>query len=78
MVGSIGKDTFGEIMVKKTQEDGLNCKYYIDEKSKTGYCCVLVTNNGKNRSLCAYLGAANNLKVIFQCSTRSSFINNNF
>ena len=50
-------------MKKKAIEESLDCIYFEDENDRTGYCCVMLTSEGKNRSLCAYLGAANNLKV---------------
>ena len=50
-------------MQQEAIKDKINCVYRIDENEKTGYCCVLVTDKGKARSLVAYLGAANHMKV---------------
>lgn len=58
-MGCIGKDKFGEIMEAKMKEIGVNVVYkYVDTES-TGTCAVCVTCTGTNRSLVAYLGAAN-------------------
>nr|AYV89096.1 adenosine kinase 1-like [Tetranychus truncatus] len=61
-MGCIGKDEFGDRMQQEAIKDKLTCVYRIDENEKTGYCCVLISNNGKTRSLVAYLGAANHMK----------------
>lgn len=58
-VGCIGKDKYGEILEKKSTEAGVKVAYQYHEKEPTGTCAVLVTDSGKNRSLCAYLAAAN-------------------
>lgn len=55
-VGSVGNDYFGKIMEKKAKTDGVHVKYQVVEEAQTGTCAVLVNNNGKWRSLCAYLG----------------------
>uniref|UniRef100_A0A1B6J821 Adenosine kinase n=1 Tax=Homalodisca liturata TaxID=320908 RepID=A0A1B6J821_9HEMI len=57
--GCIGRDEFGEILVKKATEDGVDVQYQYNEKQPTGTCAVLITNNGTQRSLCANLAAAN-------------------
>lgn len=56
--GCIGKDEFGDMMTKKAQEDGVTTCYSIDETVPTGTCAVCLTDQGKNRSLCAFLGAS--------------------
>lgn len=61
-MGCIGKDEFGNRMQQEAIKDKINCIYRIDDNEKTGYCCVLVTDKGKARSLVAYLGAANHMK----------------
>ncbi|RWS30638.1 adenosine kinase-like protein [Leptotrombidium deliense] len=61
-MGCIGIDEFGRCMETKATEDGVNCVYMKDQSAKTGHCAVMITDNGKNRSLCAFLGAANNFK----------------
>lgn len=55
-VGSCGNDYFGKIMEKKAKGDGVLVKYQMVDGVNTGTCAVLVNNNGKYRSLCAYLG----------------------
>jgi len=59
-VGCIGKDRFGDIMLKKCQDEGLTVPFMISETVPTGTCGVLVT--GIQRSLVANLGAANAFK----------------
>lgn len=56
-MGCIGDDKFGKILAEKTRNIGVNVQYQIHEKEPTGTCAVLLTDN--NRSLCAYLAAAN-------------------
>ena len=56
LVGSVGNDYFGKIMAEKAKGDGVNVRYQIVDDAATGTCAVLVNNNGKFRSLCAYLG----------------------
>ncbi len=55
-IGAVGNDYFGRIMEKKARNDGVNAKYQVIDDAKTGTCAVLLTDNGKCRSLCAYLG----------------------
>lgn len=54
--GSVGDDYFGKIMEKKAKSDGVCVRYQVVDDAQTGTCAVLVNNNGKYRSLCAYLG----------------------
>lgn len=54
-------------MKQEARKDGLHGAYLEDESAKTGTCCVMITDKGKNRSLVAYLGAANNMKVSWEC-----------
>lgn len=56
--GCIGDDGFGAKMRTKVDEDGVLACYMIEPKVPTGTCACLLTNNGKYRSLCAYLGAS--------------------
>jgi len=59
-MGCIGKDDkFGKILEERAQAAGVNVKYQYTDKEPTGTCAVLITDGGKNRSLCAYLAAAN-------------------
>ncbi|KAG9509939.1 Adenosine kinase [Fragariocoptes setiger] len=56
--GGVGKDEFGDLMAKKAQADGVETHYMITDSTPTGTCAVLLTEGGKNRSLCAFLGAS--------------------
>lgn len=56
-VGCIARDKFGEILESKVREAGVNAAYMYTDKEPTGTCAVCVT--GHNRSLVAYLAAAN-------------------
>uniref|UniRef100_T1ITF3 Adenosine kinase n=1 Tax=Strigamia maritima TaxID=126957 RepID=T1ITF3_STRMM len=56
-VGCIGIDKFGERLQSVVKAAGVNAQYMHHPTESTGKCAVLVT--GFNRSLCAYLGAAN-------------------
>lgn len=61
-MGCVGDDKFGRLMGEKARADGVDTLYMITNEEKTGTCAVAVTDNGTNRSLCAYLGAANLFK----------------
>lgn len=56
--GCIGNDEFGSLMARKAKEDGVITDYSISETDPTGTCAVCLTDQGKNRSLCAFLGAS--------------------
>lgn len=56
--GCISDDEFGSLMSKKAQEDGVIVNYSICKTEPTGTCAVCLTEQGKNRSLCAFLGAS--------------------
>lgn len=56
--GCIGEDEFGSLMSRKANEDGVTTNYSITSSEPTGTCAVCLTENGKNRSLCAFLGAS--------------------
>ncbi|CAL1297681.1 unnamed protein product [Larinioides sclopetarius] len=58
-MGCIGKDKFGEILESKAKEAGVLVSYQYHETLPTGTCAVAITDQGANRSLCAYLSAAN-------------------
>lgn len=45
-------------MSKKANEDGVIVRYSVCETVPTGTCAVCLTDQGKNRSLCAFLGAS--------------------
>ncbi|XP_073437146.1 adenosine kinase isoform X3 [Dendrobates tinctorius] len=55
--GCIGKDKFGEILKKKTEEVHVDARYYEQSEQPTGTCAACIT--GDNRSLVANLAAAN-------------------
>ncbi|XP_056387237.1 adenosine kinase isoform X1 [Hyla sarda] len=55
--GCIGKDKFGEILKKKTEEAHVDARYYEQSEQPTGTCAACIT--GDNRSLVANLAAAN-------------------
>lgn len=57
--GCIGKDKYGQILEEKTQAVGVNTIYQYHDTEPTGTSAVLITDKGKNRSLVAYLAAAN-------------------
>lgn len=57
--GCVGRDDNSEIIQKKAVEAGINVQYQYSETQSTGTCAVLVTDNGRNRSLVADLSAAN-------------------
>lgn len=56
--GCIGKDEFGDMMSAKARKDGVLTHYSVCESVPTGTCAVCLTDQGKNRSLCAFLGAS--------------------
>jgi len=55
--GCIGKDKYGDILKQKATDAGVNPHYMIHDTEPTGTCAVMLT--GLDRSLCAYLAAAN-------------------
>jgi adenosine kinase len=59
-IGCVGKDETAATMKKCVAKDGVNAAYMECDKP-TGKCAVCVT--GVERSLCAYLSAANEYKV---------------
>ena len=50
-MGCVGKDSFGDEMIKACEAEGVHVNYMVDEATPTGTCGVLV--NGGERSLCA-------------------------
>lgn len=58
-MGAVGKDKYSEILESKATEFGLVVKYQHHDNQPTGTCAVLITENGKHRSLVANLAAAN-------------------
>ncbi|KAI7685975.1 hypothetical protein SSS_07713 [Sarcoptes scabiei] len=67
-VGAVGDDHFGRIMEEKAKKDGVNVHYQKVGNASTGSCAVLLNNNGKCRSLCAYLGASKKFEKHFLLS----------
>merc|ERR1719453_273657 len=59
-IGCVGKDETAKKMRECVQKDGVNAAYMECDKP-TGKCAVCIT--GVERSLCAYLSAANEYKV---------------
>lgn len=57
--GSVGRDKYSEMLEIKCQEAGVNVCYQFHDQEPTGTCAVVITDKGKNRSLCANLAAAN-------------------
>ncbi len=62
-IGCVGKDENGRILREAAEGDGLVVEYMEDDGLPSGVCAVLSTDGGKNRSLVANLGAANNYRV---------------
>ncbi|RWS13785.1 adenosine kinase-like protein, partial [Dinothrombium tinctorium] len=60
-MGCVGNDYFGRMMEKKAKGDGVRVLYNVEENVATGTCAVLITDNGKSRSNCAFLGASEKL-----------------
>lgn len=58
-MGCISDDKYGKILAKMCHKAGVNVSYQYNNKESTGTCAVLVSDGGKNRSLVAYLAAAN-------------------
>lgn len=56
--GCIGDDKFGDLMSKKASEDGVIGNFAISKGDTTGTCAVCLSDQGKNRSLCAFMGAS--------------------
>eukprot|EP01137_Pigoraptor_chileana_P025057 Opistho-2@93963 len=60
-IGCIGNDEYGKIIRECAESDGVVTSYYVQDAIPTGTCACLIT--GKDRSLVAYLGAANAYKI---------------
>lgn len=59
--GCVGKDKYADQLKASATADNVDVCYKVVEDVPTGTCAVLV--NGKERSLCANLAAANNYSV---------------
>lgn len=55
-MGSVGQDTYADIIVEKAEEIGLKTLFQTIDKEATATCAVLLTD--ANRSMVAHLGAA--------------------
>lgn len=62
-VGCVSKDKYGTILEKITRDAGVNVHYQYDGTEPTGTCAVLLSGGGTNRSLVAYLAAANKFTI---------------
>ncbi|KAF0771454.1 adenosine kinase-like [Aphis craccivora] len=58
--GAVGKDRYSKILEREAISDGLDVKYQYHSDKSTGTCAVIITNGGKDRSLCANLSASRN------------------
>ena len=56
-MGGVGNDENGKTLANSATLAGVNVQYQIVPDQPTGTCAALIT--GANRSLCAYLAAAN-------------------
>jgi len=58
--GSVGDDDYQKELKNQCDKTGVNAKFYFNKKGEpTGTCAVVITNDGKDRSLVANLAAAN-------------------
>lgn len=57
-LGSVGNDSYGKLMKDKLEAEGVTGAYVVDSSKETGRCAVLLTNNGLNRCLVSFHGAA--------------------
>jgi adenosine kinase len=55
-MGSIGKDARGEALAMDVSKSNVKAYFQVQEEGNTGACAVVV--HGKERALCAHLGAA--------------------
>jgi sugar/nucleoside kinase (ribokinase family) len=62
ILGKVGKDQFGELIVNRMQESGVDTQYVeIDPKLKTG-CGIALCKPDGDRAILTYLGTINVLK----------------
>jgi len=57
--GCVGRDATSETLSAAARGDGVNVVYQYNDATPTGRCAVVVTQDGKCRSLNAHLAAAN-------------------
>jgi|ERR1712063_3876 len=73
-VGCIGDDEYGRILESSAISDGVNVQYLKDGQTPTGTCAALIVDH--DRSLVAYLGAANKYqKDHFHSAPIQQFLN---
>eukprot|EP01104_Vermistella_antarctica_P014210 TRINITY_DN4431_c0_g4_i2.p1 TRINITY_DN4431_c0_g4~~TRINITY_DN4431_c0_g4_i2.p1 ORF type:complete len:383 (+),score=115.12 TRINITY_DN4431_c0_g4_i2:101-1150(+) len=60
-IGCIGKDADGEMLKKSATDAGVDVHYLEQDKVPTGTCACLINNS--DRSLVAFLSAANEYKI---------------
>ena len=54
MIGLVGKDAIGEILITALKKEGINTKHItVTDKSATGTCCIHVDKNGDNAIMTA-------------------------
>jgi adenosine kinase len=74
-MGCVGDDENMRIMKRAVETEGnVEAVYQIHPTAQTGTCGVFLSNNGKDRSLIAHLGAANHLHVSHLESHRSDIL----
>lgn len=61
--GAISEDKFGAQMKEIAEQYRVNAVYQTVADVPTGTCACLITQGGKNRSLCAYLGASQKFNI---------------
>ncbi|XP_064099702.1 uncharacterized protein LOC135210778 isoform X3 [Macrobrachium nipponense] len=62
-MGSVGEDVYSKILQTRAEDAGVVVRYQKQSNHPTGTCAVVVTNNGKCRSLVANLAAANHFNI---------------
>jgi len=62
-LGAVGRDEFGELMRRRAEEEQVLVSYLVHDREPTGTCACLITDQGKNRSLVAYLGASQHFSL---------------
>jgi len=59
-IGCVGNDDYGKSLKEAAEKNGMVTHYLVDPDTPTGTCAALIV--GKERSLCANLGAAEKYK----------------
>lgn len=55
-MGCIGNDERGQALSDAVKASGVKASFQVDDQTETGACAVIV--HGKERALCAFLGAS--------------------